>query len=308
MSSLFAVRGWRAIIFLACTVLPVSAGADEAFAPRPHQLEIEITNLSSFVADTSLVRVREHTIAGTRFHLARDLGIETMQLPTIALTYWFNELNAVQVHLRYFEASGSHGLSHSANFNGATLAPGQRLHTGSTIWFDGAIDYERRLTPWLQQYLGEGWLVKGLDVRAKIGLAFTYLDFRLNNGRARVTPTSKGEESKEDFYHQELPMPTLGLELRRRLTEHVAVELTLKGNWINHWDSLRPEGGTVWTSQWGFETHGRLFYTNPAWLGALQPFVGIGYFYYRQNETSREDGNFIRLSTFGPEVGVSYSF
>jgi hypothetical protein len=105
-----------------------------------------------------------------------------------------------------------------------------------------------------------------------------------------------------------LPLPTLGLELRRRLTAHLVLEGTLKGNWINHWNSLRDEGGTVYTSQWGFETHWRLLYTHPARLGALQPFVGIGYFYYRQNEQSQEDGNFIRLSTFGPEVGVSYSF
>ncbi len=308
MSRLFAPHSWLVLLFLVGTVVPVSAGADEAFAPSPHQLEIEIANLSSFVADTSLVRVREHTIAGTRFHLGRDLGIETMQLPSLALTYWFNELNAMQVHLRYFEAAGSHSLSQLATFNGATLAPGQRLKTGDTIWFDGALYYERRLTPWLQQYLGGAAWLQGLDLRAKIGVEFTYLDFRLNNGRARVTSTSKGEESKEDFYHQELPLPTLGLEVRQRLTEHVAVELTLKGNWINHGDSLRPEGGTAWLSPWGFETQGRLFYTNPAWLGALQPFVGIGYFYYRQNETSHEDGNFIRLSTFGPEVGVSYSF
>src|SRR5262245_1172571 len=113
-----------------------------------------------------------------------------------------NELNAVQVHLRYFEASGSHSLPQLANFNGATLAAHQRLHTGSTLWFDGAIYYERRLTPVLQKYLGEVSLVKGLDLRAKIGLEFTYLDFRLNNGTARVTPTSQGEESKEDFYRQ----------------------------------------------------------------------------------------------------------
>jgi len=145
-------------------------------------------------------------------------------------------------------------------------------------------------------------------LRAKIGLEYTYLDFRLNNGKARVTPTSKGEESKEDFYRQELPMPTIGLELYRRLNEHVAFELTLRGNWINHWDSLRPEGGAVYTSQLGFETHGRLLYTNPAWLGAIRPFVGIDYFFFRQFETSHEDGNFIRLSTFGPEFGLSYSF
>jgi hypothetical protein len=302
-------RSWVAVIICTAGVLgSLSAAAADEFTPHPHQFDLTIDNLSSFVAGTSLVRVRENKVSGIRLHLAQDLSIDTMQLPSLELTYWFDELNALQLHLRYFEAGGSHGLPRSANFNGATLAPGQRLKTGDTIWFEGALYYERRLTPLLQKHLGGFALVHGLDLRAKIGLEYTYLDFRLNNGRARVTPTSKGEESKEDFYHQELPMPTLGLEVRRRLTEHVALEGTLKGNWINHWNSLRDEGGTVYTSQWGFETHWRLFYINPAWLGALQPFVGIGYFFYRQNEQSREDGNFIRLSTFGPEVGVSYSF
>ncbi len=195
-----------------------------------------------------------------------------------------------------------------ANFNGATLTPHQRLDTDSTVWFDGALYYERRLTPVLQRYLG-GWsLGKGLELRAKLGLEFTYLDFRLNNGRARVTPTSQGEESKEDFYQQELPLPTVGLELHQKLSDHVALEVTVKGNWINHWDSLRDEGGTVYVAQWSVETHWRLRYNNPARLGALQPYVGFGYLYYRQNERSQEDGNFLRLSTFGPEVGLRYSF
>src|SRR6266446_3687130 len=267
MSSSLSVHGWLAVIgVITCALLRVSVATGEEFAPHSHQLDVEIANLSSFVADTSLVRVREHNIAGTRFHLAQDLGMQTMQIPRVLLTYWFNELNAVQVQLRYFEAGGSHGLPQSANYNGVTLAPRQRLHTGDTIWFDGAVYYERRLTPLVQKYLDRFSLVKELDLRAKIGLEYTYLDFRLNNGKARVTPTSKGEESAEDFYRQELPMPTIGLELYQRLNEHVAFALTLKGNWINHWDSLRPEGGPVYTSKWGVETHWHSLYTNPAWL------------------------------------------
>ena len=105
-----------------------------------------------------------------------------------------------------------------------------------------------------------------------------------------------------------LPFPTLGLEFRQRLTTRLVLEGTLKGNWINHWNSLCDEGGTAHTSQGGFETHWRLLYTDPAQLGALQWFVDIGNFYYRQNEQSQEDGNFLHLSTFGLEVGVSYSF
>jgi hypothetical protein len=40
----------------------------------------------------------------------------------------------------------------------------------------------------------------------------------------------------------------------------------------------------------------------------MQAFLGIGYVYYRQRETSHEDGNFIRLSSVGPEFGVRVSF
>src|SRR5262245_11317451 len=119
MARLLWARGWRAgLVFFACTVLPVKTGADEEFAPYPHQLEVDLANLSSFVAGTSLVRVRENKVSGTRLHLAQDLSVDTMQLPSVELTYWFNELNAVQVHLRYFEAAGSHGLPQLANFHG----------------------------------------------------------------------------------------------------------------------------------------------------------------------------------------------
>src|SRR2546425_8475025 len=123
MPSVFSAPGWVALIgCIAFSVLRVSGAASEEFAPPPQQFDVEIANLSSFVADTSLVRVREHAIKGTRFHLAQDLGIRTMQPPSLSLTYWFDELNALQVSLRYFEASGSHGLAQPATFNGATLA------------------------------------------------------------------------------------------------------------------------------------------------------------------------------------------
>lgn len=103
-------------------------------------------------------------------------------------------------------------------------------------------------------------------------------------------------------------MPTLGMEVYGKLSEHLTLEATVKGNGINRWNSLRNEGGKVSTSQWSLETHWRLLYTNPTYLEALQSFIGFGYFYYRQNEQSREDGNFLCLSVCGPEFGVSYSF
>lgn len=79
-------------------------------------------------------------------------------------------------------------------------------------------------------------------------------------------------------------------------------------NWINNVNSLRQEGGTVFLSQTEVHAHGRLVYAYAAVLGPMQAFFGIGYVYYRQCETSHEDGNFIRLSSVGPEFGVRVSF
>ncbi len=305
----FSRRSWVAVIIFTAGVLgSLSAATADEFTPHPHQLDLTIDNFSGYVARTSQVHVRENAVKGSRLHLASALGIRRMDIPGIVLTYWFDDLNAIQVQFRYFDAAGSHRLRQPVTFNGAVLIPSQRLSPRGTLWMDGAVYYERRMTPWLQQRFGKGLPLIELDLRVKLGLEFTYIDFRFNNGQARVTSISPKGESSEDFFLRELPMPTLGMEVYGKLSEHLTLEAAVKGNWINRWNSLRNEGGKVYTSQLSLETHWRLLYTNPTYLEALQPFVGFGYCYYRQNEQSHEDGNFLRLSAFGPEFGVSYSF
>jgi hypothetical protein len=69
----------------------------------------------------------------------------------------------------------------------------------------------------------------------------------------------------------------------------------------------RSEGGTVWASQNGIEAHARLYYSNRKWFGPIQPMLGFYVFTYSQLEDSHEDGNFIRWSSYGPEIGISCS-
>ena len=145
-------------------------------------------------------------------------------------------------------------------------------------------------------------------MRAILGMEYTYLDFRINNGKARVTATSLGEETKENFYRQELPIPTLGLAVSWGLSPHVAMEVLSKGNWIQHWDSLRHEGGRVYLSQYSVETTGRLVYRDPARLGTFHAFMGVEYRVFHQDEESREDGNVVHVSTISPMVGVGGRF
>jgi hypothetical protein len=67
----FWMAGWLALLGVVAGLLDFVPGATgDELVPRAHQLDVTIANLSSFVADTSLVHVREHQIAGTRFHLA----------------------------------------------------------------------------------------------------------------------------------------------------------------------------------------------------------------------------------------------
>jgi hypothetical protein len=39
----------------------------------------------------------------------------------------------------------------------------------------------------------------------------------------------------------------------------------------------------------------------------IEPMAGFFFYYYSQLEDSHEDGNFIRWSSYGPEVGINCS-
>lgn len=275
-------------------------------SPQRYQFDLELNNISGFVDDSSLVRRREDSIAGSALHFGPDLGVSTIQLPEVNATFWFDSLNAVQFQWRSLLLYGSEFLSSPVTFNGDVIAPGQNISTDGTEWFTAGIFYERRISPWLSRYQEPWpWWLKDWELRPRIGLEFTFLDFRINDGHPRLI--SGKLEARGRFRNQELPVPTLSIDARRSLTENLIFQMSAQGEWINKWNSFRNQKGTIYLSQSEFETHWRLIYLNPE-LRGFQPFGGIAYYYYKQAETSAEIGNLVRLQTFGPEVGVAYSF
>jgi hypothetical protein len=276
------------------------------FSPRRHQLDLDFSELTAIVDDSSLVRRREDSIAGSALHLGPDLGDSVM--PTVELngTFWLDTLDAMQFQFRYFFINGSQRLDQPVTFNGDRIAPGQDISASDSQWFTLGLFYERELTPWLRGYETQWpqW-TQGWDVRPKIGLEFVYLDVKINNGSPKLI--SGNLEARGRFHDQELPVPTIGIELRRLVSDQLAFEMTLQGNWINKWDSLRQEGGTVYLSQSSFEGHWRIVYLSPA-LRGLHLFAGFAFYYYKQAETSETIGNLIRLTDYGPEVGLRYAF
>ena len=267
---------------------------------------------------SSVVRRRQDSINGSALHLSDDLGVDTFQMPTLHLDFWFNELNAIEFQFRYFALYGSEALGAAVTFNGDIILPGQSINTGGTTWFTAGLFYQRRISPWLYQYASANlpeWLQKW-ELRPKIGFEFVYLDFQINHGHpnrisAVRTPSSSSAtllDARGRWQDQELPVPTIGLDARRELVEHFDLQITAQGAWINKWNSLRSEGGTVYLSQSTFETHWRIAYNNPARLWGIQPFLGWSYYYYKQAETSGGIGNLIRLQSYGPEIGATYAF
>ena len=99
----------------------------------------------------------------------------------------------------------------------------------------------------------------------------------------------------------------IGIEARRWLLPQLAFEATAQGYWFNKWNSGRSEGGTVYDSQSGFETHLRLIYSNSR-LRGFSPFLGFNYNYSKYTQTSAGVYNFLRVQMIGPELGFNFSF
>jgi len=285
----------------------LAAGTFSVIAPRPGQFDLQISGMFGFTGPGSIVRVREFQTEGTGLHFS-SMDMNTEQMPTLDLRYWFNELNALHFRFRYFNIGGSHFSSTPILFNGSVIPGGRTNKFDSSEWFSGGVYYERRLTPLYETYEAD-WptVLRAWDVRARIGIEFTYLDFSINGGTTFTMRRPGGEETKEDFYHQSMPLPTIGLEAYRKISNNFLFQTEVSGNWINRWNSLRNEGGTVWASQNGIEFHARAYYSNPRILGPIEPMVGFFVYTYSQLEDSHEDGNFIRWSSFGPELGINCS-
>ena len=287
------------------------SGDDTFLTPRRHQWDINLTDGFEFVDPSSIARRNNFrdkgAPAGSALGLSGDLGLSTLQLPSLRTTFWFDAVNAVQFQSRYYVNYGAAGMHQTLFFNGDTIPANQLLSTGGTRWFAFDLLYQRRLTPLYERYEDTlPAILRGWDTRAGIGLEFTYLDFRIRDGHPRIT--SGRFLTRGRFHERELPLPTLALEARRNIAGPLQFEMTAQGNWANKWDSFRSEGGTVYLSQASFETHWRVVYDNPDRFWGIRPYAGADYLYYKQVADSGLVKDFIRAEMYGPEFGLSISF
>jgi hypothetical protein len=279
----------------------------DLLTPAPHQIDIEADDTYQFLVGNNTVRRRINSARDSAISLQNDLGTSQMQVPDVLLSYWFDSVNSAQFQFRYLAPYGNNFSTQPLFFGGTFFSPGQKLNPGGTRWYTFGGFYERRLTP-LYQNREERLptFLKGWDLRAKIGLEFTYNDFRINDGNPQFGAVSPFE-ARIRFHEKGLPIPVIGLEARRWLAPNFALESTLQGYWANKWNSGRSEqGATVYDSQSGFETHVRVVYSNERWRG-FSPFAGVNYYYAKYTQTGSTVGNLLRVQMIGPEVGFNFS-
>ena len=284
----------------------ISEPNSDLLTPVRHQFDIEAGDAYQFTVGSNTLRRRINSFADSAIDLKHDLGVSQLQLPEVLLSYWFDPVNAVQFQFRYYGVYGSKFSTQPLAFGGTIISPNQKLNPGGTRWYTFGGYYERRLTPLYQNYESNlPQILQGWDSRAKVGIEFTYNDFRINDGRPLFSQVSPFE-ARVRFHEKGLPIPVIGLEERRWLGHGFAFEATAQGYWTNKWNSGRSEGGTVYDSQSGFETHWRIIYANPEWHG-FAPFGGVNYNYTKYTQTSSGVGNLLRVQVIGPEVGFNWS-
>ena len=285
------MKRFRLPLGLVAAILLSSSG----FAVERGFLDLDL--MPGVVDPSSFVQVRENAVEGDRIGFSR-LHVKSAIVPSLRLGWWVNDKSFLAVRVRDFVIRGLRTISDPVVFNGTTIAGGQTLRT-NPLWYSVGLFYGRRWTP---------ASLPGWNFTGTAGVDFTSIDFRFNGGHAVVMAPSVGTETKEGFLRQEVPLPVFGLAASRRMSSVLLAEGSIEGGWVNHLNSLRTEGGTIYLSQRQLEAHLRVRLSDEGRFRRLQPMAGLFFFAFRQSEYSHEDTNVVSLKAYGPELGVSVLF
>lgn len=239
------------------------------------------------------VQVREGEIQGTRLGISDDLDVNRMTTLRLRAIRTYSDVDEVHLGLAASMLDGGATIDTPVFFNGATIAPGRLdtvTHFQDFLTFDAS--YWRRLVGF----------DNGGGIWGSVGGTFVLHNFRL---QGTLAADSIGNELKEDFYVQELPVPTLGLHLRYPFAEQWKLSADISAGRLPWVDSFRSEGGEVRLAQTNEDAAlGVEYHFDARWRAGIYAFHS----YFAQHERSNEDGNAIHLTSNGVGIGVGYTF
>ena len=238
-------------------------------------------------------QVRENGNVGTRLDLRDDLGIRSFTEVRLRYTHRYDGDSRFTFSLTDVLLRGSDTPSSDVLYNASVLKGGVPIRSRPFyVVLEGR--YERVLARW-----GSG---RGSSLSFDGGLRFDDIHWYLNG---IVPATSPHAEVDEDFNKQAIPVPVLGLTLRTPLSDRWGFHATVRGTRVNHWPTLRNEGGAVAWSETFLEAG-----VGVTWRLSKAAAMDLGYRYQIVdiNETSGEDGNAVGFATHGLVLGLTLDF
>ena len=259
---------------------PATTAQESPVTPAP-RWEVSLEGRVGF--PTGYIRVSETVTHGTRLRLS-DLGLDVSETVEAGVAFWLTPRDAVRATYLYYVLRGSTTLDRAILYDGREYSPGH-VDTNADFW-RASLAYDRVLA----SVLDHGRLI------GSAGL--TYVHF--NPGL-----TQHGKTKAEDFYLQEMPVPIVGLRFDYPVTQRLGLRASVAGGLLPKVDSLRTEGGTVYTWQSHADAGLAVTYALTPRLGVE---AGYQYTYFHQHEKSHEDNNVFELIDHGLRARLTLRF
>ena len=259
---------------------PATTAPESPVTPAP-RWEVSLEGRVGF--PTGYIRVSETVTHGTRLRLS-DLGLDVSEAVEAGVAFWLTPRDAVRATYLYYVLRGSTTLDRAILYDGREYSPGH-VDTNADFW-RASLAYDRVLA----SVLDHGRLI------GSAGL--TYVHF--NPGL-----TQHGKTKAEDFYLQEMPVPIVGLRFDYPVTQRLGLRASVAGGLLPKVDSLRTEGGTVYTWQSHADAGLAVTYALTPRLGVE---AGYQYTYFHQHEKSHEDNNVFELIDHGLRARLTLRF
>jgi hypothetical protein len=232
---------------------------------------------------TGYIRVNENEIHGSRLRF-NDLGVKISEAVEGSAAFWLTPRDAVRATFLYYFLRGGSRLDRAVIFDGGEYNAGH-VDANFDFW-RASLAYERVLT----SVLDRGRLI------GSAGLTYAWLNAGL---------TQAGKTKAEDFYLQEMPVPILGLRLEAPITDRLGIRAAVAGGLLPKVNSLRQEGGTVYTWQSHADASVAVTY---ALTNMLEVEAGYQFVYFHQHEKSHEDQNIFELIDNGLRARLTLRF
>lgn len=275
------------LVLMLAPCLPSPTHAQTTLTPAPSptdtdsRWEVSVEGRVGF--PVGYIRVNETATHGTHLRLS-DLGLDVSEAIEAGIAFWLTPRDAVRATYLYYFLRGGKTFDRAIVYDGQEYAAG-RVDTNLDFW-RASLAYERVLAS-----VGDHGRLVG-----SAGLTFVWLNAAL---------TQHPKTKAEDFYLQELPVPIVGLRYEALLTERLGLRASVAGGLLPKVDSLRTEGGTVYT--WQSHADASLAVTY-AFTNMLSVEAGYQFTYLHQHEKSHEDDNVFELIDNGPRARLTLRF